>query len=146
MNHKSENHVKFQALISRMESSGMRHMPMREYDLTLAQIGLLAFVARNPGGHIQNLAEGMDLTPPTVSVAVRKLEESGWLRREPDEQDRRASCIFLTARAAEAVQRVMQQRQQKMARLLDSLTDQEQEQLLNLLEKAIIHLEEDTHE
>jgi DNA-binding MarR family transcriptional regulator len=140
---KNNNREKLIALMGRMESSGMRHMPMREYDLTLAQIGLLAFMARHPGAHIQTVAEGMDLTPPTVSVAVRKLEESGWLRREPDERDRRASCVFLTERAAHVIQKVMRERQEKMDRLLDSLTTREQSQLLNLLEKAIIHMEKE---
>jgi len=146
LNQSNENHAKLLALISRMQSSGMRQMPMREFDLTLTQIGLLSHVATHPGGRIQNLAEGMDLTAPTVSVAVRKLVDSGWLRREEDERDRRASCIFLTERAAKVVKRVMKQHQEKMARLLDSLTGKEQDQLLVLLEKAINHMETENND
>jgi DNA-binding MarR family transcriptional regulator len=129
-----------------MQSSGMRRMPMREFDLTLTQIGLLSHVSTHPGGRIQDLAESMDLTAPTVSVAVRKLVDSGWLRREEDERDRRASCIFLTERAAKVVKRVMKQHQEKMARLLDSLTGKEQDQLLVLLEKAINHMEKENND
>lgn len=142
----SENHEKLLTLISRIENSGLRHMPVANLDLTIPQVGLLGFVAKNPGGHIQDLAEGLNLTPPTVSVAVRKLEESGWLRRESDEQDRRASCIFLTRRAVEMVKQLTKKRQDKISQLLDSLTKEEQQLLLRLLEKVIDQMEAPKYE
>ncbi|MDA1329572.1 MAG: MarR family transcriptional regulator [Chloroflexi bacterium] len=142
---KTNNHERLLLLLERLERGGLRNFPMRDYELTIAQIALLANVARNPGAHIQELAESMDLTAPTVSVAVRKLEESGWLRREEDAEDKRASCIFLTEKAVEVIQKMMKKRQQKVAEVLNALTSAEQDQLINLLQKAIMHMEDEAH-
>lgn len=142
MSDRTKNYERLQGLLARVERGGFRQLPAHGLDLTLAQVGLLATVARGPGQRIQELAEAMGLTAPTVSVAVRKLEESGWLRREADENDKRASCIFLTGRAEKIVRKIMKRRQEKMAKVFERFTDEEQEQLLHLLEKAITSLEE----
>ena len=135
------NHERLLALLDRVEQGGLRRFPIRDIDLTLAQIGLMANVARHPGEHIQDLAARMDLTAPTVSVAVRKLEENGWLRRKEDENDKRASCIFLTEKAVRVVRKMMKQRQKKIAQLLDALSENEQNTLIQLLQKAFMHME-----
>lgn len=42
------------------------------------------------------LAEATRLKPPTVSVALKRMEEEGYVRREPDPMDMRAVRVFLT--------------------------------------------------
>jgi DNA-binding MarR family transcriptional regulator len=137
------NYERVLTLLDRIEQGGLRHFPMRDQDLTIAQIALMANVARNEGAHIQDLAERMGLTAPTVSVAVRKLEESGWLRREEDESDKRASCIFLTQKATKVVQQIVKQRKKKVAQFLNGLSGEEQNMLIHLLQKAIMNVEEE---
>lgn len=132
---------RFLALFDRLEAMGMREAPLKRFNMSLPQIGLLSAIARHPGSHAQQVAVMMGITAPTVSVGLRKLEEEGWLRREPDPQDGRAMCHFLTDKAQQAVRMVKRHRRKKVAAFLDGLNDQEQDQLLNLLEKALSRLD-----
>jgi DNA-binding MarR family transcriptional regulator len=134
-------HERFLALFDRMEATGIRDAPLKRFNMSLPQIGLLATIARQPGSHAQALATALGVTPPTVSVGLRKLEEEGWVRREPDPQDGRAMCHFLTEKAQQAVRMVKRHRRQRVARFLEALSEGEQDQLLGLLEKALKHLD-----
>ena len=112
-----------------------------QFDLTMPQLRLLVFVKQNLGCHLQDIAEGLELSPPTVSVAIRKLEEGGWLERHPDPDDGRASCVFLT-NASERVVKEALVHQKKIGKMfISGLSLFEQEQLLVLLEKGIISIE-----
>lgn len=105
--------------------------------LTPPQITLLDWVARSPGSGVQELAARLGLAPPTVSVGVRRLEEMGLLRRQPNPQDGRSIRLFLTPRGQAAQQHLRDHRRQKVRRLLAGLEPREQERLLDLLERAL---------
>ncbi|MEN8241429.1 MAG: MarR family transcriptional regulator [Chloroflexota bacterium] len=112
-----------------------------QFDLTIPQVRLIRFVRRNLGCHLQDIAEGLELSPPTVSVAIRKLEAGGWLERRPDPDDGRASCVFLTQESDRVVEEMLVHRKKIGKMLFSGLSDTEQEQLLALLEKGIISIE-----
>ena len=77
------------------------------------------------------------LSAPTVSVAIRKLEEGNWVVRKPDPKDARITHLHLSKKA-NRVMLDMQMQHRKMAeRFLGRLSAREQDQLLKLLEKAI---------
>ena len=127
--------------VNRMETLGLQETPIGESDLTLPQLALLICVGRMPGSHANAVAETMNLTAPTVSVALRRLEAEGWLRREADPEDKRASRLFLTARATKILTKMKKHRDQRLGRFLGALSKEEQGQLIDLLEKASEHLD-----
>jgi DNA-binding MarR family transcriptional regulator len=112
-----------------------------EIDVTLPQLRLIRFVNQNSGCHLQDIAEGLDLTPPTVSVAIRKLEEGGWLERRPDPDDGRATCVFLTKKSERVVREAVAQQRKFTEIFFRGLSSAEQEQMLNLLEKGVLSVE-----
>ena len=132
---------RFIGIFRRLEGLEMQNAPIKQLKLSMPQIALMRCLARMPGSHAQEVAEAMGLTAPTISVSLRKLEEEGWLHREPDPDDGRAMRHYLTEKALEAIEAVKQFRQDKVAEFLTSLTTTEQEQLLALLEKALSRLE-----
>ena len=77
------------------------------------------------------------MTPPTVSVGVRQLEEAGLLKRKPNPQDKRSVQFYLTRRGQAVQQQSQRFRRQKLELILTDLTPQERETLLQLLEKAL---------
>ena len=112
-----------------------------QFDLTLSQVRMIVFVKQHLGCHLQQIADGLELSPPTVSVAIRKLEEGGWLERHPDPNDGRATCVFLT-KESERVVKLTLNHQKKIGKMfISGLSASEQEQLLTLLEKGIISIE-----
>lgn len=135
-------HERLAALFSRLESLDLREAPLKDAELTMPQLGLLISIGRRPGVRVREVAEILGVTMPTVSVALRKLEEAGWLRRESDPHDGRAARLYLTSKAIELAKRARSFRRKRISEFMDALTGVEQEQLFNLLEKAITNLEQ----
>ncbi len=54
------------------------------------------------GSRLTDLARRAGLTKPTLVAAVHDLERLGYVERLPDERDRRAKVVRLTARGAAA--------------------------------------------
>ena len=125
------------SLLSRLRMLGPGQPPFEEMQITPSQFILLEWVAGSPGCGIQEMAKGLGLTPPTVSVGVRRLEEAGLLERRPNPQDRRSIRLFLTTSGETLHRQAQEFRRSKARRLLSGLTVQEQETLLSLWERAI---------
>ena len=124
-------------LLHRLRHLGLERCPCRNGKMTTCQFALLDRIAGSPGSGIRETASAMGLTPPTVSVGVRRMEESGLLQRQPDPQDGRAIQLFPTPHGHELHQRARAFRRHKARQLLAGLTVEHQETLLRLLERAI---------
>ncbi len=128
-------------LFKRMSDLPMMKPPS-ESPLSMPQVAMLNWVARSPGCGVRDIAAGLHVTPPTVSVGIRRLVEDGWLEQSNDPDDRRARPIFLTEKGTEWVAHFREHRTQMLRRFLSGLDNDEQEQLICLLERAISALEE----
>jgi len=130
-------------LFDRLRRIALGQNPLEDSGVTGPQLALLDQIAASPGCGIQEIADRLDLTAPTVSVGVRRLEEAGLLERQPDPQDGRAILLFLTAQGQALHERARAFRREKMRRVLAGLTSEERATLLDLLERAINAAEEE---
>ncbi|MBX3049765.1 MAG: MarR family transcriptional regulator [Anaerolineales bacterium] len=137
----STNYKQFGVLMARLEKLGLGS-PKADIGLSLPQIGLLAMVWREPGLRVSELAERLGVTAPTVSVALRKLEQDDWLHREPDPQDKRSTHLYLSEKAERLARQIGAMRQKRLNQFMSGLNIEEQQQLLTLLDKAISNLEQ----
>lgn len=124
-------------LFDRLRKLAFDQNPLQDSGVTMPQLALLDWVAASPGCSVQESADGLGLTAPTVSVGVRRLEKAGLLVRQPDPQDGRAIQLFLTTQGQELCQQARAFRRDKMRRLLKGLTAEESTTLVTLLEYAI---------
>ena len=62
---------------------------------------LLLHLAHKDGRPQQELALLVGLTPPTVSVTLRAMEQEGYITRAADRKDQRVTLVFLTERGKE---------------------------------------------
>jgi len=127
----------FLALMNRLRKLGMGDSASGTALASPSQMALLDWIAASDGCGVQDIAEGLGLTPPTVSVGVKRLEEAGLLKRKPNPQDKRAVQFFLTAKGQSLQKQSQTFRRQKLELILSGLTQQEQETLLELLGKAL---------
>jgi len=116
-------------------------MPPKESPLSMPQAMLVNWVARTPGCGVLDIAKGLNLTPPTVSVGIRKLVKSGWLEQREDPNDRRARPIYLTDKGQAFAAGMKAHRTDMLKQFLSGLTNDEQEQLICLLDRAVTALE-----
>ena len=124
-------------LFERLRKLSLGENPLRDGGVTMPQLALLDWTATSPGRGIKEIATGLGLTAPTISVGVRRLEQTGLLERQPDPLDGRAVRLFLTSQGQALQEQACAFRREKMRRLLVGLTTKEAATLLALLEQAV---------
>ena len=133
-------------LFDRLRKLAFGQHPLQDSGVTMPQLTLLDRVALSPGCGVREIAEGLGLTAPTVSVGVRRLESAGLLERRPNPQDGRAIQLFLTTQGQALCRRAHAFRRDKMQRLLKGLTPEDEMTLLTLLERAISSAEQEARQ
>lgn len=128
---------KFAKLTGRLRQLRPGAFPLQDVGISPSLVVLLDYVADQPGCGIRQMALGLNLATPTVSISVQQLEKAGFLERQPDPQDGRTVQLFLSTTGQELHQRISHFRNEKFGRLLAGLTQQERNTLLELLEKAL---------
>jgi len=128
-------------LMERLKRLGPGNAPPQEAHMPLSQLALINFTADHPGCGVQELADGLLLSTPTISISVRQLEKSGYLSRQVHPQDKRAIQLYLTTKGEDFYQRTFEFRRKKFEYLLSGLSESERRQLIELLGKAMSTVE-----
>lgn len=77
---------------------------MEIFGLKPSQAGIL-FILNCEGELSQrSLADKIGIKPPSMTVALRKLEERGYIRKEQDEKDQRIVLIRLSEKGRECIE------------------------------------------
>lgn len=90
---------------------------------------------------LTDLAAALGLDPSSVSRQVAAVERSGWVTREPDPSDGRASRLLLTPAGQDLVRRLRAARADILARMTPGWTDAELEGLTEVLARLNTDLE-----
>ena len=107
-------------------------------DVTPVQFAILNALIEDPGEDHVTLAGQVAFDAATFGSVIGRLEAKGWVRREPDELDRRRKLLWVTPagkRAAQAMKRAVAKAQ---VRILDPLNAAERRQLVALLGKLVV--------
>ncbi len=136
-NNLEETSTRFQKLASRLRRLGAGDVPVEGELISPSHLALIEYVANNPDCGIQEMAEAVKLSTPTVSISVRQLEKSKLIARKPHPKDGRAVQLFLTPKGEKILERARKFHCQKFEKLLSGLEPEERENLVSLLEKAL---------
>lgn len=79
---------------------------MEHLQLKLGQAGILFWLAREGELSQKKLAQKMGITPPSVTVAIRKLEERGLIEKKTDPSDQRSLRIRLTQEGSSMLEKI----------------------------------------
>src|ERR1017187_7010247 len=82
-----------------------------------------------------DLAELLGVDPPTVTRKVQQLERLGFVLREADAEDGRATRIQLTQAGRDTLERVLSAHREFLARVFDDWADQDLKTFASLLER-----------
>ncbi|MGH7610031.1 MAG: MarR family winged helix-turn-helix transcriptional regulator [Candidatus Dormibacteria bacterium] len=102
-------------------------------DLSVAQMHLMMVLRELGPATVGQLAEALDISPPSVSSALDRLEEHGLALRQRDRQDRRVVHAALSSRGRTAVDEACGFKRQKVRSLLAQFETQELEALQTVL-------------
>lgn len=107
-----------------------------EHDLSLSLVRVLGILAdRRP--RMTELADYLGLEKQTMSGLIARAEKRGLVARAPNEDDRRATDVYLTSDGVKLVKRLHAQGQQALAPLIEALSASEKKQLQELLQRML---------
>ena len=124
------------------EGHGPMHGPdhgpghCRKHNQAFGRERVLEVIGRYEGGVRQKtLTEELRINPSSVSEMISKLENDGYVKREVDPADKRATLISLTELGEARTAELSDERNERLDKAFGALTDAEKEQLIALLEK-----------
>jgi DNA-binding MarR family transcriptional regulator len=101
----------------------------RAGDLTLAQLSILLTLLDQGPIRMTELAARERVRTPTTTVAIRRLEKLGLVKRSRDPSDLRAVLVEVTPEGLVQHREALAARRAHLATLLSKLTDEERETL-----------------
>lgn len=120
---------------SSLVETSIRRRLQRQFSLTLPRFDLLAQLDRVDGLKMSELSRRLMVTSGNVTGIADQLERDGWLTRESDSDDRRATLLRLTDSGRERFRAMARVHETWIIELLSSLDSTEQRELQRLLGK-----------
>jgi DNA-binding MarR family transcriptional regulator len=111
-----------------------RNTPEGGADLTLAQLSILLTLLDKGPIRMTELAAHERVRTPTTTVAIRRLEKLGLVKRSRDPSDLRAVLVDVTPRGLVQHREAVATRRSKLAGMLGRLSDEERTALNRALE------------
>jgi DNA-binding MarR family transcriptional regulator len=118
-----------------------RHSPtfrrLGEMGLSPSHLRAMHMLAPGRTMAMKDLAEQLDLTPPSVTALTRRLVQTGMVHRQAHAEDSRVALLSLTGEGLALLEQLYQDQVERMEQLLGGLTPEEQQLFLDLLERAV---------
>lgn len=130
-----ENSLGFLLAKSYQRGYALFKAPLKKYHLTPKQFSLLAFLWKQDGLSQVELSEKCQIDRTTIGGLVDRLQEQGFVRREPHPEDRRAFQIRLTDRGKALEKALLPIARQVTDTFTAGLSSEETETLRQLLKK-----------
>jgi DNA-binding MarR family transcriptional regulator len=118
---------------SNLIEATIRRRLQHDFDLTLPRFDLLAQLDRADGLKMNELSRRLMVTSGNVTGIADQLERDGWLTREADSDDRRATRLRLTERGRKRFSAMARVHESWVIELMGSLDRSEQRELQRLL-------------
>lgn len=99
-------------------------------DLTMAQVSILLTLLETGPIRMTELASRERVRTPTTTVAIRRLERLGLVKRSRDPSDMRAVLVEVTPEGQIQYQEALQARRTHLSLLLGRLSDEERADLV----------------
>ena len=114
---------------------------LEEMDLTSAQGHIMGFLSHSKEPPCpKDVEETFQLSHPTVSGLLSRLEKKDFIEFRPDPHDRRSKRIYILPKGRECQERMHQAITNIENQLISGFTPEEQRQFESYLERAIANL------
>lgn len=129
------NHAHRAAVQNELNAAGLREVghPML---LTILESG----DANSPCHAQRDLAELLHISPAAVANSLKSLEKSGYIRREPGQQDARRNRVILTEKGVQAVAGCRNAFHRVSARMMSGFSEEEFQQLAQFQRRMMDNL------
>ena len=113
---------------------------LRPYGITPEQWVLFATLSEEEGISVTDLSNVSFKDKPYTTRLIADLEEQGLIRREENQDDRRSSLIFLTAKGRKLREEIVTMVSEFHQWMIEPLSEKEVQELKHLLNKVYAHI------
>ena len=107
-----------------------------DYDVTSLQFAIMQALVDEPGADQITVAQRVALDAATSGSVIMRLEDRGWLRREPSPTDRRRKLLWLTEQGEKMAMEMKKPAKNVQQRLLAALSEAERVQFVAILKRV----------
>ena len=111
------------------------HASIAETGLQLSEFGIMETLLNKGPLPINIIGQKVLLTSGSMTAAVNRLENKGYVRRVRDEKDGRRFQVHLTAKGKSVIEQAYIQHMRNLEKAASVLTQQERDELVRLLKK-----------
>lgn len=108
---------------------------IRKFGLTVSQFGVIETLGHLGPMNVGSICQKQLMSGGNMTLILDNLEKNGLVKRMADANDRRALLIGLTEKGQELFDRIFIEHARDMEQIISVLSDDEIEQLSNLLKK-----------
>ena len=114
---------------------------LAQVDLTASQGRVMGYLAcRKEPPCARDVEEEFQLTHPTVSGILSRLEKKEFIEFRPDEQDKRCKRIYVLPKGRQCAQRMHQVILNNEEQIVLGFTEEEKRRFADFLERAILNM------
>lgn len=134
-----KNRIAILIKIAALEFDKIANPILAEYDLTASQYRVMKFLYSQPSetARIVDIEKDCSITHPTVLGLLDNLEKKGFVVKLVNPEDARSKVVSLTDKAKDMQSDLEGVGEKLNSRLTENLSEQEKDQLLNLLQKML---------
>ncbi len=131
---------KFTRILNIIEEAALKQDDLK--DVTVRQFFYLDIISRLPQPTASTLAEQMDVSKPTVTIALNNLLSQGYIEKAQSEADKRIFMIQLTNNGKKICQAHDNGYKIIVEQLFQSLTPDELNQFNSIFQKLVLSFED----
>ncbi|MEA1911212.1 MAG: MarR family transcriptional regulator [Spirochaetota bacterium] len=124
-------------ILKSLKHEGEAASPPDKIGISPAQVNIIDEISIAGKITIKELSENLNLTPPTISAGVKKLEKNKLIKRESHKEDGRSILLTLPKEGKNLHNRIEDYRNTRVRKILNRLNSDDQNKMLSLLEIAI---------
>ena len=110
-------------------------------DLTAAQGHIMGYLARRKGPPCpRDIEEEFQLSHPTISGLLGRMEKKGFIELRADPRDRRCKRVYVLDKSRACNEKMHQTIRSNEERMVQGFTEEEKAQFTALLERAIANM------
>lgn len=108
-----------------------------EQGLFSGQQDIVIVLAENEGITLSELAKMLDVSSATASVSIKRMEKAGFIIKKTDKNDARITRLYPTEKAKQAPENIKKKMDSLETIIKKDMTEQQAQELSDLLEIAI---------
>lgn len=119
------------------------NIEFKDLNLTKGQYLYVVRIYENPGMIQEELSDMIKVDKTTISHALKKLENNGFIKKKSDEKNRKIKRLYITKKGEEVYRTIINENNYSNDIALQGLSEEEGEILSKLLTKVRKNVEKD---